>query len=262
MNDKDKIQDIRKLVSAWYAAELNPDDERRLYQLLDSTTNLPPDIESDKKLICALRQAADEEFEMPLGCAERINSALEQEMACARLEAASRSARFRLRRWMGWGAAAVVVVAFGASFLMRHDNDGKQMIAELTTPDTTSFSSEKIESAISSNQDSILLAPPQQHAGNLAENKKTRAKNKYEKESISAQNITVTPDTYEFEEEEEKLLAANYHVITDEKEADAMLASVFSRLESQMTAESVKLEEINGEYQNEMTKIYVSGTIN
>lgn len=63
-------------------------------------------------------------------------------------------------------------------------------------------------------------------------------------------------DLYLSEEEEERLVAANYHVVTDEREANAILGAVFVRLKSGITEESYKISDVKARYEMEMNDIY------
>jgi len=61
---------------------------------------------------------------------------------------------------------------------------------------------------------------------------------------------------YLSEAEEQQLIADNYRVVRDEREADAILSSVFVRLEGSLMEESYRISDINAEYEMEMTKLY------
>ena len=67
---------------------------------------------------------------------------------------------------------------------------------------------------------------------------------------------TDSDDDLYLSEEEERLVAANYHVVTDEREADAILTTVFVRLESGMTEENFRISDVRARYEMEVNDIY------
>lgn len=272
MNTNNNYIELRRLLEGWYAARLTPAEEARLYALLADPGPLPADLEADRSMILAIREAADQTVEIPAEKAQRIEAALEREMAAERMAAAAtKTPRPLWRRWIWQGAAAVAVLAIGATFLIRTgDNSTPEHpgLAEVTTPITggTSRQTVKLQTA----EDSIVVntpiavAPEASDIAQAEKSKKPAKKHHTDKhhKGHNKRKSAAHGDSYEYDATEARLVAANYHVVTEQREADAMLAAIFGRLESQMSAESVKMAEITADYQSEMTKLSIASEIN
>lgn len=231
MKTTEKENEIRRLLDGWYSASLSGEEESRLQELLLNSDELPADLVAERDLLSALHDAKTEETELPEEYSSRINSALEREISATRI----RSKMMRRRLWSS--AAAVILFAIGAGIAFHTGNDRtpQEQLARVNTP---RIAKPKVEN-------SVIAGKPAAEK-KIAGTDETSPVRKPRK--VNGQHGGIATDG-------EEPLRGNYHVVTDEREAEAMLAAIFGRLESQIDIENERAAEIKGEYETEMNKL-------
>lgn len=249
-----EYNDIREILNRWYGGHSTPAEQQRLADFFVSDKALPADLEMEREMFRAMTEARADYAEMPLEVSERINAALEAEMA---------GERVKRRKGFGWrwramttcAAAACMAVVLTIPFLKSSDKamvGDKAGMAVSETPDVRPAST-----------DTMLFMTPElpravapaveKESRKLASVHKKAARHAVKREPVDTDS---DDDLYLSEEEEERLVAANYHVVTDEREADAILSTVFVRLESGMTEENFRISDVRTRYEMELDDIY------
>ena len=202
----------------------------------------------------AMTEAGEDYAEMPHDVSERINAAIEAEMA---------EERGPQRKGFGWrrramttcAAAACMAVVLTIPFLKSDDKamvGDKPGMALSETPDAGPVSTDTM----------LFMTPEQPRAVAPAVEKESRklasAQKKSSRKAVKRKPVETysDDDLYLSAEEEERLVAANCHVVTDEREANAILSTVFVRLESGMTEENFRISDVRTRYEMEMNDIY------
>ena len=223
-----EYNDIREILNRWYDGNTTPAEQQRLADFFATDRELPADLEMEREMFRAMTEAGEDYAEMPHDVSERINAAIEAEMA---------EERGPQRKGFGWrrramttcAAAACMAVVLTIPFLKSDDKamvGDKPGMALSETPDAGPVSTDTM----------LFMTPEQPRAVAPAVENESR-------ELASAQ-------------EEERLVAANCHVVTDEREANAILSTVFVRLESGMTEENFRISDVRTRYEMEMNDIY------
>lgn len=249
-----EYNDIREILNRWYDGNTTPAEQQRLADFFATDRELPADLEMEREMFRAMAEAGEECAEMPLEVSERINAALEAEMAGERVER-RKGFGWRRRAMTACAAAACMAVVLTIPFLKSDDKamvGDKAGMAVSETPDVRPVSTDTM----------LFMTPEQPRAVAPAVEKESRklasAQKKSLRKAVKRKPVETDSDDelYLSVEEEERLVAANYHVVTDEREADAILGAVFVRLKSGMTEESYKISDVKARYEMEMNDIY------
>lgn len=249
-----EYKDIREILNRWYDGNTTPAEQQRLADFFATDRELPADLEMEREMFRAMTEAGEDYAEMPLEVSRSINAALDTEMA---------RERGPQRKGFGWrrsamtacAAAACMAVVLTIPFLKSDDKamvGDKPGMALSETPDAGPVSTDTM----------LFMTPEQPRAVAPAVEKESRklasAQKKSSRKAVKCKPVETDgdDDLYLSEEEEERLVAANYHVVTDEREANAILSTVFVRLESGMTEENFRISDVRTRYEMEMNDIY------
>lgn len=248
-----EYNDIREILNRWYDGNTTPAEQQRLADFFATDRELPSDLEMEREMFRAMTEAGEDYAEMPHDVSERINAAIEAEMAGER-GPQRKGFGWRRRAMTACAAAACMAVVLTIPFLKSSDKamvGDKPGMALSETPDAGPISTDTM----------LFMTPEQPRAVAPAVEKESRklasAQKKSSRKAVKCKPVeTDDDDLYLSEEEEERLVAANYHVVTDEREANAILGAVFVRLKSGMTEESYKISDVKARYEMEMNDIY------
>lgn len=249
-----EYNDIREILNRWYDGNTTPAEQQRLADFFATDRELPADLEMEREMFRAMTEAGEDYAEMPHDVSERINAAIEAEMA---------EERGPQRKGFGWrrrvmtacAAAACMAVVLTIPFLKSDDKamvGDKPGMALSETPDAGPVSTDTM----------LFMTPDQPRAAAPAVEKESRklasVHKKAPRRAVKHKPVETysDDDLYLSAEEEERLVAANYHVVTDEREANAILSTVFVRLESGMTEENFRISDVRTRYEMEMNDIY------
>lgn len=251
MNEYD---DIREILNRWYDGNTTPAEQQRLADFFATDRELPADLEMEREMFRAMTEAGEDYAEMPLEVSERINAALYAEMAREK-GPQRKSFGWRRRAMTACAAAACMAMVLTIPFLKSSDKamvEDKAVMALNETPDVRKASTDTM----------LFMTPELPREVAPAVEKESRklasAQKKSSRKAVKCKPVETDgdDDLYLSEEEEERLVAANYHVVTDEREADAILGAVFVRLKSGITEESYKISDVKARYEMEMNDIY------
>lgn len=248
-----EYNDIREILNRWYDGNTTPAEQQRLADFFATDRELPADLEMEREMFRAMTEAGEDYAEMPHDVSERINAAIEAEMAGER-GPQRKGFGWRRRAMTACAAAACMAMILTIPFLKSSDKamvGDKPGMALSETPDAGPISTDTM----------LFMTPEQPRAVAPAVEKESRklasAQKKSSRKAVKCKPVeTDDDDLYLSEEEEERLVAANYHVVTDEREANAILGAVFVRLKSGMTEESYKISDVKARYEMEMNDIY------
>lgn len=254
-----EYKEIREILDRWYEGLTVPDEERRLLEFFSAERELPEDLEAERNMFRAIAATDEAETDIPAGLAARIDSALEAEMARER-NAVSSPSKWRLRIAAVCGAAACLMAGWltirtlvgTASGL---DNRSERMAVNAPAPVISPVK----EAAAYTVEPEAEHTAVSEAKGNVKAKTVHSARKAAPDRRHSVSDDADTPaDEYMFlsEAEEEQLIADNYHVVEDEREAYAILNSVFARLEGSMVEENYRIGDISAQYEMEMTKLY------
>lgn len=249
-----EYNDIREILNRWYDGNTTPAEQQRLADFFATDRELPADLEMEREMFRAIAEAGEDYAEMPLEVSRSINAALDAEMAGERVER-RKGFGWRRRAMTACAAAACMAVVLTIPFLKSDDKamvGDKPGMALSETPDAGPVSIDTM----------LFMTPEQPRAVAPAVEKESRklasVHKKAPRHAVKHKPVETDSDDdlYLSEEEEERLVAANYHVVTDEREADAILSTVFVRLESGMTEENFRISDVKSRYEMEMNDIY------
>lgn len=249
-----EYNDIREILNRWYDGNTTPAEQQRLADFFATDRVLPADLEMEREMFRAMTEAGEDYAEMPLEVSRSINAALEVEMARER-EPQRKGFGWRRRAMTACAAAACMAVVLTIPFLKSDDKamvGDKPGMALSETPDARRASTDTM----------LFMTPELPRAVAPAVEKESRklasAQKKASRHAVKRKPVETDSDDdlYLSEEEEERLVAANYHVVTDEREANAILGAVFVRLKSGITEESYKISDVKARYEMEMNDIY------
>lgn len=249
-----EYNDIREILNRWYDGNTTPAEQQRLADFFATDRVLPADLEMEREMFRAMTEAGEDYAEMPLEVSRSINAALEVEMARER-EPQRKGFGWRRRAMTACAAAACMAVVLTIPFLKSNDKamvGDKAGMAVSETPDVRPVSTDTM----------LFMTPEQPRAVAPAVEKESRklasAQKKSSRKAVKRKPVETDSDDdlYLSAEEEERLVAANYHVVTDEREANAILGAVFVRLKSGITEESYKISDVKARYEMEMNDIY------
>lgn len=249
-----EYNDIREILNRWYDGQSTPAELQRLADFFATDRELPADLEMEREMFRAMAEAGEDYAEMPVEVSERITAALEAEMAGERVER-RKGFGWRRRAMTACAAAACMAMILTIPFLKSNDKamiGDKAGMAVSETPDARRASTDTM----------LFMTPELPRAVAPAVEKEARklasAQKKASRHAVKRKPVETDSDDdlYLSEEEEERLVAANYHIVTDEREAHAILSTVFVRLESGMTEENFKISDVRTRYEMEMNDIY------
>lgn len=249
-----EYNDIREILNRWYDGNTTPAEQQRLADFFATDRALPADLEMEREMFRAMTEAGEECAEMPLEVSERINAAIEAEMVRER-EPQRKGFGWRRRAMTACAAAACMAVVLTIPFLKSNDKamvGDKAGMAVSETPDVRPVSTDTM----------LFMTPELPRTVAPAVEKESRklasAQKKSSRKAVKCKPVETDSDDdlYLSAEEEERLVAANYHVVTDEREANAILGAVFVRLKSGITEESYKISDVKARYEMEMNDIY------
>lgn len=249
-----EYNDIREILNRWYDGNTTPAEQQRLADFFATDRELPADLEMEREMFRAMTEAGEDYAEMPHDVSERINAAIEAEMVEER-GPQRKGFGWRRRAMTACAAAACMAVVLTIPFLKSDDKamvGDKPGMALSETPDAGPVSTDTM----------LFMTPEQPRAVAPAVEKESRklasAQKKSSRKAVKRKHVETDgdDDLYLSEEEEERLVAANYHVVTDEREANAILSTVFVRLESGMTEENFRISDVRTRYEMEMNDIY------
>lgn len=249
-----EYNEIREILNRWYDGNTTPAEQQRLADFFATDRELPADLEMEREMFRAMTEAGGEYAEMPLEVSRSINAALDTEMARER-RPQRKNFGWRRRAMTACAAAACMAVVLTIPFLKSSDKamvGDKAGMAVSETPDAGQVSTDTM----------LFMTPELPRAVAPAVEKESRklasAQKKSSRKAVKRKPVETDgdDDLYLSEEEEERLMAANYHVVTDEREANAILGAVFVRLKSGITEESYKISDVKARYEMEMNDIY------
>lgn len=249
-----EYNDIREILNRWYDGNTTPAEQQRLADFFATDRELPSDLEMEREMFRAMTEAGEDYAEMPHDVSERINAAIEAEMVEER-GPQRKGFGWRRRAMTACAAAACMAVVLTIPFLKSDDKamvGDKPGMALSETPDAGPVSTDTM----------LFMTPEQPRAVAPAVEKESRklasTQKKTSRHAVKRKPVETDSDDdlYLSEEEEESLVAANYHVVTDEREANAILGAVFVRLKSGITEESYKISDVKARYEMEMNDIY------
>ena len=245
--------EIRQILGRWYDGDSTPADQKVLEDFFAANNDLPEDLALERDMFLGLLEAGENYGELPMDVSDRIESAVEAEMA---REQAVRGRKSTWRRRFITGCAVAACLALVVTISIRlsinkstNELDMKMAVNEQMQPKNT----DSIIKIVSE----PLVAPQLLASADTCIKKGHVA-------SVKKRPVYIAPKIEEKERgvdmyltpEEERLVAANYHVVTDEREANAILGAVFVRLESGMTEEEYRISDVSARYEMEMNDMY------
>ncbi len=247
--------EIRELLSRFYRGESAPDDWLRVVDFFKTHPSLPADLEAEREFITLL--SAPTEMEIPAHLDSRIEESLEQEFSISRHSHFGSFPKLFRKSHVGIAATLIALLAVGITIIKSDSNRD----LEMTSPMVAAVAQENSDT-------SSLVA----YAGDNSQFKKdtllyeihqlARYGEDARQSHVSARKETVTPNIVQpqnpsestvvsnpqnetsrydwvaeeserlMTEDERRMLDRNYYVVTDEREASAIISGVFSRLES------------------------------
>lgn len=259
MNDKERhklIGELRELLESWYSGEGNETLERRIDGLFRCIDELPADLRADRELFAAMQQEAGEEVSMAPDAERRLEAAMS---AAFREDSATRQRKLRFPRLaIAISAAACMLIILSAvTFLFRDDHAG---IAP-SRPAPGMATASTVETDDSTTPAPILPASPLEaraevprHANSITPNPAANAAPAPSKADAQTDSV-ITPaypsaEDYiiSLSEEEELLAEENYRVVVDEREANSIISSIFSRIDENIDRQHLQENSIRNEY--------------
>lgn len=255
-----EYNDIREILNRWYDGNTTPAEQQRLADFFATDRDLPADLEKERKMFRAMTEAGEEYAEMPHVVSERINAALEAEMAGER-RPQRKGFGWRRRAMTACAAAACMAMILTIPFLKSNDKamvGDKAGMAVSETPDVRPVSTDTMLFMTPEQPRAVAPAVEKESRKLASAQKKASHHDKASRHAVKRKPVETysDDDLYLSAEEEERLVAANYHVVTDEREADAILSTVFVRLESGVTEENFRISDVRTRYEMEMNDIY------
>lgn len=263
MNDKERhklIGELRELLESWYSGESGGEGngalERRIAGLFSCIDELPADLRADRELFAAMQQKAVEEVSMAPDAERRLEAAMS---AAFREDSATRQRKLRFPRLtIGISAAACMLVILSAvTFLFRDDHAG---IAP-SRPAPVMATANTVETDDSAVTAPLLPARPLEASAEVprhvkAITPKTPANAASAPSKADAQTDSIITPAYpsaedyiiSLSEEEELLAEENYRVVVDEREANSIISSIFSRIDENIDRQHIQENSIRNEY--------------
>lgn len=261
----------------WMEGLISSEDEAYLYTLLEEcggeARRLPEDMRRDAELFLSMSTLGKETFEdvlteeddlfpeIPEEYANRINAALEEEIA--RTGASDRIRRLRAVNIFRLGAACAIIIALTIGiFHIAYDNP-KEEASKYSAAIAMDSKAEEDNHPTEENPpyEKIQIAEDAPRPeNNSTTGQKTPVRTLVAKRVAAASTHHGSGDREDTAsnrttEEEMKLQADGYQIVTDEGEAEAILATLIMRMQNNLEPEMVRLSEINSRYQIEETNL-------
>lgn len=230
--------------------------------------------DADQAFIKALGEVMSEEMpELPAEYSDRIDSALEREFQAAITNDAP-TAHEGTSRWKLWilaigGAAAVAAsiwIAISIVFAPIRETDAPQQLAGINNtnlgpgqqeiPEVISEESLLAEDSQDSNSEEASAKYAYAGIANRMQSTPKHSEDCVDELDDADDDTFVYDDVYLSEEEEARLAANNYRVVTSEEEANAIICSVFGRMESNIVEENYRISEAIDDYESEIHNIF------
>lgn len=266
MNKLEREKEIRRLLGLYYEGSTSREEERRLASLFLTSDKLPEDLETDRKLFLSLAEVPD--IDMPDKYDAYIAEAIDKE-----INKDLRRGVWRRRFIVAASVAAVLLAAWmGIKALMPDSPDAeiKPQVATITIPGQQQTALVPDTSVAYSGIALVQTTPAIPVKGKNIEThalvkEKAEKESKAKIETKASKKNTVSPkpsvleskdETYYLSAEEERQLEAdNYRVVNDEREAYAIVNSVFSRLDGNIRESNYRIGDINEQYERVAAKL-------
>lgn len=255
-----RIKEIRELLERFYNGATLPEEERHLAEMLKEADGLPADLEADRRLFVSLNA------DMPDEVSERIERALDTEMAKERSVFATRS-----RLWYIAGAAAVcfLILAIGVGMLLPeresadqgrkmqyalvkiHDKNAKTSTPEL--PECDSLIMNPIAQSVTRPTTSDKLPKRREkieQSAPRAERLSTTSPNISDRE---APVVTKEASSESYPDDPYGYIASNYRIIDDPREAEALVGELIAIMESNLMIEQSRVIGVYDNLELELT---------
>lgn len=247
--------EIREILARWYQGDTSPAEQQRLQEFFAADRDLPGDLAMEREVFRAMSAVDENDVDIPENLSARIDTALRTEIARER-NAAGIAKRWRRRIIAACGAAACLVAGMTIYSLVSTDHNQMAPDTRMTVTAPAAIPSATPDTAVSVKTEPVSV-PSARVASAHAIARKAPRKAKRNIEPVQYLNKTVAEtDMYLTEAEEQQLIANNYRVVRDEREADAILCSVFNRLDCSITEEYYRMSAVNAKYEMETTKLY------
>lgn len=255
-----EYDEIRKTLCRWYDGETTSFEQRRLVDFFSEERELPPDLNRERELFRSL-SVDDVETEIPEEFAARISAAIDTEMARER-KTVPPALKLRRRIVAACGIAACLIVAVMSYFIASY-----QVGRQIPHPRMTLNEPELMESSSTDAVPGIIhenlcaASVESQLAVNKTPRRHASSKVKDKMQTVDPNmdnNGNTEPyaqDTYLSEDEEELLISHNYIVVRDEREANAILNTVFEQFETCMEEQSLQIQDISQEYETRVRQV-------
>ncbi|MDE6273017.1 MAG: hypothetical protein K2M31_08435 [Muribaculaceae bacterium] len=275
-----EISELNYLLKDWLEANESPDQEQRIAALIEvidiSSESIPDELLSSIRLLSDLQslERGDEECdEMPAPFADRISAALDKEIASenrsARIMDHLRRYRKKLMRYAG-----ILAIAIAGSMVLCHFfSDSDQSKDEVVSYANSSHKSADSPILTATPKSPLLTQDSLQvYSASLSENRKSendsfKARSNSASLSVrSEETIEIIQDPEYFEagmtDEEKVMAAANYRVVSDFREADAILNMVFAQLNGNLLIGAARIDDIDMNYSSERNHLFSNSEIN
>lgn len=247
--------EIKDILSRWYQGDTSPDEQQRLHEFFATDRDLPEDLAMEREMFRAMAQANCCDVDIPEDLAARIDSALQTEMSRER-DFSGLASKWRRRIIAACGAAACLVAGMTIYSLVTTDTDPFAPDTHMAVTIPAPIPPAVPDTAVSIKPEPLSV-PSAQAAPAQAIALKAPRKARPHVESVrDVEDTAAETDIYLTEAEEQQLIAGNYRVVRDEREADAILCSVFNRLDCSITEEDYRMSAVNAKYEIETTKLY------
>lgn len=247
--------EIRRLLDLYYKGETSKEEEKFLYDFFRTANKLPEDLEADRRLFSAFGE--EPWHEIPLEEDKKILEAINNEI--------SRDKNPKLWKrpifYISTAAACLLIVFLAINMAVPQNNkEGDEPMAELSDkankieiPQIDTINDNKNFACNETKKEKLnRISNPQQLTN--GKNLKTETQRP---EKSAALNDTQQRETpyYLTQEEEEQLIARNYRVVNDEREAFAIMNSVFSRMDGNLQESSYRIDDISDKYERVSVKL-------
>lgn len=217
----------------------------------DKYSNTELDRAFNQAIAEALGDAMSGELpEMPTELSDRIDAALEDAMQSAPTVSDRSKWKTRLLAVCG-AAAAATAIWFGVKPVFAPAP--QQQLAATTPAAPTAPASPEQPKAISPATENLaqVLPATKQHSVKRVATEKTRDRLLDVDQNITESEPCNLPTVELDNSEQEMLASANYRIVTSEEEADAIIRSVFGRMESNIAEETYRISEVIYTYNSE-----------
>lgn len=253
------INDIKQLLTRWYAGETSPEEEARLDALLAGS--VPPELEEDANLFRALREVKTAMVEIPDPIAKRINFAVNAEIGRNRR---NRSPLFDSRRFRIAAAAAVGLILAASALWFVNDNDETRLPEFAQTVNAADTIKPTLAPPIDRNMiaEASTTGPSESKVSSSINevNESSKSRSNSIKGETRAQKTSITdvsvsdPETADHTEKYPRPVG-NYRIIDNTEEANAIVNSIFSRLDDAIAMTTSQIASARLDFEVELAKI-------